>query len=425
MRSLISTDLSALPAKKKTTLLQVLRQYSNFWLKSIVLLRLREFITTGLVFLIVSPLFCKAAAATCSSSIPEPPADIASKVEWLWTNKIKPTVTSGQGLNTFFDQLYATNDPGKFQVCIRWDSHSALTPEKRDCIENMLQRHMGQWTTSMKGYDGWPWDTVTLRVSGWAVYSASDLKWTAEENNNVPIYPGDVSFENAPQCPQACGRFFHTGKTETWSKCPGGVKNHYDFSSWHSDQMDGMGCGSNWGQRTKADATLSGCSGQMIIISHEMGHGFYMPDFYDFTVPGGNPKCVMVAGSASSPQPYDVWCIRRIYSELKRMPGRFPEMVGVKKTNERPLIELSANIDYYAVHAEQGYLKIIPRFSVNSEVQIHIYDVSGRVILTQKRSEGILHSVEIGLLKNLRGGLYIVSITGGGFDESHRINVAD
>jgi hypothetical protein len=67
--------------------------------------------------------------------------------------------------------------------------------------------------------------------------------------------------------------------------------------------MDGMGFGSNWGQRTKADATLSGCDGQMGIISHEMGHGFFMPDFYDFTVPGGNLKCVMVAGSAVSPQP--------------------------------------------------------------------------------------------------------------------------
>ena len=103
---------------------------------------------------------------------------VAEKVDWIWENVIRSTVMGrGRGGYTnFFDQLHADAAMGKFQVCIRWDSRSEnVSVEKRDCIEEMLQRHMKEWTDAMIGHDGWPWIDIPVRISGWAGYSSSNF----------------------------------------------------------------------------------------------------------------------------------------------------------------------------------------------------------------------------------------------------------
>ena len=58
---------------------------------------------------------------------------------------------------------------------------------------------------------------------------------------------------------------------------------------------------------------------QLTIVSHEMGHGFGLPDFYkpeeepskDF------PVCIMKAGSAHEVTPADGWMLRRVYENLR------------------------------------------------------------------------------------------------------------
>ncbi|MBN1131226.1 MAG: hypothetical protein JXA71_19705 [Chitinispirillaceae bacterium] len=372
------------------------------------------------VFCISSLTFSSGTSSGWPSNIPKPADEtVATKVNWIWNNVIKQTVTEGRGRGTytnFFDQLHASAAMGKFQVCIRWDSHSKVTPAQRDCIEGMLQRIMGNWTTVMKGYDGWPWDTIPIRISGWACYNASDLGWTADQNNGVPIYPGDVSFENAPQCPQNCGRFFHTDKNYTYPNCSGGAKNHYDFSSWHSDVMDGPGFGSDWGQRTRANATLSGCSGHMGIIQHEMGHGFYLPDFYDWTCPGGNPACVMNAGSSMYVTEYDKWMLRRVYSEMKRQSGRLP---AVKVTaTAKP----ATYRNQFIVEAVHGVISIKAPTGTSRSLQVGIYNLSGKSLA----SAAFSNVEKASLAKVFAHGMYVVKITGSSINkEVHRINIAD
>ena len=79
--------------------------------RSLPLFRAKAFRIAGLrLFLFALILYGAAAAAT--DAIPAPPADLADKVDWLWKNKIKPTVMSGQGLNNFFDQLFAASAQG-------------------------------------------------------------------------------------------------------------------------------------------------------------------------------------------------------------------------------------------------------------------------------------------------------------------------
>lgn len=363
-------------------------------------------------------------AGAWPSDIPKPDDEtVATKVDWIWNNVIKRTVTgSGRGTyNTFFDQLHADAAMGKFQVCIRWDSDLVLSSTQRDKMESMLNRMLGQWTSKLKGYDGWPWDTIPVRISGWAGYRQSNFKWT-EDDNGVPIYIGDVSFENAPQCPQNCGRFFHTDQHYTYPNCNGGAKNHYDWSSWHSDTMPGMGFGSDWGQRTQAKSTISGMDGQMGIILHEMGHGFFLPDFYDVSVPGGNPRCVMVSGSAFEVTEYDEWMLKRVYSELKRIPGRFPKVaVGTRQSTQVVAASKRGSVNF-TVSTEQGQLRISPVESTDQALSITMYDISGRRTMSYSLPHGIRYTTAVGSLQGLNEGLCVVKITGKNCREVHSIN---
>lgn len=353
------------------------------------------------------------------SDIPKPSdPTVEAKVDYIWENVIGPTVTGGGrgSFNTFFDILHASAAMGTFQVCIRWDSDSVLSSTQRDKMESMLNRMMGQWTSKLKGYDGWPWDTIPVRISGWAGYRESNFEWT-ESDNGVPVYIGDVSFENAPQCSQACGRFFHTDRDYTYPNCPGGAENHYDFSSWHSDpsKMDGMGFGSDWGQRTLANATISGMDGHMGIMLHEMGHGYYLPDFYDVSVPGGNPSCVMNAGSAMEVTPYDEWMLKRVYSELKRIPGRLPEIEITSTVSPKHV----AYRHTFLVSSTDGRIRIKTLNNTSRQFQVSVYDQSGRSSMPSHRFEGN----NVLLSRCFARGMYLVNITSGNLNEVHRVNI--
>lgn len=358
-------------------------------------------------------------AASWPSDIPKPSdPTVESKVDYIWENVIKPTVTGRDrgSYNTFFDQLYADAAMGTFQVCIRWDSDSdILSPTQRDQMESMLNRMMGQWTSKLKGYDGWPWDTIPVRISGWAGYNERNFEWS-ESDNGVPLYIGDNSFENAPQCPQSCGRFFHTDQNYTYPDCPGGAKNHYDWSSWHSKNMDGMGFGSDWGQRTMANATISGMNDQMGILLHEMGHGYFLPDFYTVSVPGGNPSCVMNAGSAFNVTAYDEWMLKRVYSELKRIPGRFPELTTATVHNRKVL---QTPVNRFTVSPMKGSISIRTQNSLTGRVTIDIFNPAGKSVLSEVLPQGT-YSFDS---ERLKRGMYMVKISCNNVDEVHRVTV--
>lgn len=60
------------------------------------------------------------------------------------------------------------------------------------------------------------------------------------------------------------------------------------------------------------------------IFSHEVGHGFGFPDYYNWSTwaPGvPAPPSIMVAGAQQRVTDWDSWMLRRTWTELKRNRG--------------------------------------------------------------------------------------------------------
>jgi hypothetical protein len=230
----------------------------------------------------------------------------------------RPTSASIENFrNTILDQLFAAG--GELRYCVRWDSSTTASAAVRDQIEPMLERSLNHWFSELIGHDCWPYDQpIPVSVTGWAVRDRALLDWPDGEVPNVPVYVGDIR-ENAPQCPQACGRFFNR-ETTTYPDCPGGADSHYDMSLWLTDGFSG-GVGGDWGQRMATSYIVNNAANDnLIILLHEIGHGFGFPDYYNWNVwaPGvDSPNSVMVAGRSPSVTDWDAWMLRHTWSALK------------------------------------------------------------------------------------------------------------
>lgn len=258
-------------------------------------------------------------------AVPQPPAAYQQTLDLTWREMTggfegltgaRPRSASVQTFrNTILDQLFASD--GTLRYCVRWDSSSNVSPTVRDQIGPALQRNMDAWFTKLGGYDRWPHATPPrVKVTGWAVRNRNQLQWS---DNSVPVYVNDIR-ENAPQCAATCGRFFNRQDGYQYPNCPGGFDNHYDMSLWLTDGFGG-GAGGDWGQRLGTSGFLNSLgSGTNTIVLHEIGHGFGMPDYYNWSVwaPGvAAPNSVMVAGRAREVTDWDTWMFRRIWTELK------------------------------------------------------------------------------------------------------------
>ena len=118
--------------------------------------------------------------------------------------------------------------PGHGQRRLSSTTASAGTPARRSappCATRSTPRCRASsrsgWT-SWSGHNAWPYANVPVRVVGWAVRDRSQLQWT---DTSVDIYVNNIR-ENAPQCAEPCGRFFH--QDGNYSGCPGGAARHYD-----------------------------------------------------------------------------------------------------------------------------------------------------------------------------------------------------
>ncbi|MBN1129669.1 MAG: T9SS type A sorting domain-containing protein [Chitinispirillaceae bacterium] len=339
---------------------------------------------------------------------------MATKIDWIWENKMKSWTTRER--YTFIDQLFANAAMGKYQVCVRWDSDSVITPTKRDQIESMLSRHMGQWTSCLKGFDGWPWDTVPVKVIGWAVRSRSTLQWTDAESP-APVYV-NILDGGAPSCDRNCSRASNTSLTATYPNCPGGAANHWDWYSWQKQGIGMTGFGGPAGQQNDAGTTLRNTTGQLHIVLHEMGHGFTLCDFYDDDVPGGDPVCVMNAGTASTVTEYDRWMLRRIWSEIKRIPGRLPTVAVVAAGQAARVVK------HFTVFAEHGQVLIHAVDGTHQTVQVSMFDLSGKVIASGTLGQNISITLAGQGGARIGRGTYLVKIRGNSLNEVHRIMVA-
>lgn len=176
--------------------------------------------------------------------------------------------------NFIWDQVFATG--GQLNYCIRWDSAGTLTASRVVEIEETLEELANIWFQFLEGYNCWPFGHIPVKVVGVAVAERQRASWG--DGESVPVYVGDFR-EDAPQCPEACGRFFHTDGD--YSGCAGGFDAHYDLSLWLTDGFEAA-VGSDWGQRMAPESFNLDDLAWMSI--HEFGHGLGYPDYYNWDV---------------------------------------------------------------------------------------------------------------------------------------------
>jgi hypothetical protein len=239
-----------------------------------------------------------------------PPSNLVQPLNEVWAH-VEDTYNLNFR-NFGWDQIMATG--GKINYCVRWDSQNTVTVQTRDAIEAKLQQQYDVWFDQMAGFSEFPFDQIDVNVVGWAARDRNLLQWN---DTSVDVYIGDIR-ENAPQCAEACGRFFH--QDGNYSQCPGGASHHYDQSLWLTQGMGG-GAGGDWGQRMGQEYFVNSLnSNQITIYLHELGHTFGLDDFYDWT-PTGQCCFIMNAGSSATVTEFDVWMLRDWWRHLKSRYG--------------------------------------------------------------------------------------------------------
>ncbi|TQL01286.1 cellulose binding domain-containing protein [Cellulomonas sp. SLBN-39] len=255
-------------------------------------------------------------SATPAPAVWNPPASLAPALAEVWAHQ-EQTYNNGNLYafrNYGWDQVIANG--GYLNVCVRWDSTKPVSAALRDKIERVYAEQYQAWFDHLLNADGstwnsWPYREVDVKVVGWAVRDRSLLQW---DDAAMPVYVGDIR-EDAPQCPEDLGRFFHQD-----GRYPGGEELHYDQSLWLTDGFGG-GAGGDWGQRMGTEYFLGAIDSPSItILQHEMGHTFGLDDFYDWT-PTGVSKFVMRAGSSASITEFDGWMLRDWWRHLKPRYG--------------------------------------------------------------------------------------------------------
>lgn len=230
-------------------------------------------------------------------------------VDWVWEKRMSTYVP--QFTNYIFDQLHTNN--GSLTYCVRWDSTESLSKSVASKFEAMLNRQFKAWNQWLIGYDCWPFNEIDVKVVGFAVRDASLLDWS--DDSLGKIYEGVLDSDGIPQCPTACYKHQNFEASADTSACEG---TPFDMSLWPTLGMGG-GAGGDWGQRVDAESMLSTIDDdQLVIVAHEIGHGFGLPDFYETTDKPANdfPKCIMEAGASMTITPGDGWMLRRVYEHI-------------------------------------------------------------------------------------------------------------
>ncbi|KAG3196942.1 hypothetical protein PC128_g7241 [Phytophthora cactorum] len=230
--------------------------------------------------------------------------------DWVWTQRMSKYVP--QFKNYIFDQL--VNNKGKLSYCVRWDSTNKLSKTVASKFEAMLNRQFKAWNEWLIGYDCWPFETIEVKIVGWATRDASLFDW--KDDSLGTIYTTEKDADGVPQCPEACYKHKDFAANADTSSCKG---EPFDMSLWPT-MGQGGGAGGDWGQRVdEASMIASIDQEQLIIVAHEIGHGFGLPDFYETTDQPNEdfPVCVMKSGSSPKVTPGDGWMLRRVLEHIK------------------------------------------------------------------------------------------------------------
>lgn len=196
-------------------------------------------------------------------------------------------------------------------VCVRWDSGSKTTAAEREKIISAYKAQYQKWFNWLYGFDGFPYSNIEINIVGWAVKDKSIFEGTA----SYPVYTRKDT-DGVPMCDIGCSRDAHLDSD--YSNCNGSFDNHFDQSLWLTDGLEGD-FGYSWGQQIGKEYMLNNLASSNIhILLHEMGHGFGLDDFYDWT-PAGVTKFIMLAGASMEIADFDGWMFRNWWYEINRI----------------------------------------------------------------------------------------------------------
>ncbi|MDE5753009.1 MAG: hypothetical protein K2H89_00465 [Oscillospiraceae bacterium] len=269
------------------------------------------------------------------------PEEYQEPAEWIWQNRcIYENSTSRR--NTIFDQIDAGK--GTLNFVVRWQSYKTITYEQRQQFEKLASDAVNAWNDYLKGYDGWKYDHIDVKIVGWAVLDKSCLLDLHEDeivyDNLISDYDSQYDTSNGyetipdklPSAPSELSRFDHF--SESGYEYPGGLDKRFDMYIWATQGFPAIGgAGGDWGQRLSDDAYINMLDGTNIhVLEHEIGHGFGITDFYGENgtnsgpPPAGFPDdgtSIMMAGSSTKITTFDGWLLRYIWSQIKDEEGRF------------------------------------------------------------------------------------------------------
>ena len=266
------------------------------------------------------------------------PENYKEPMEWIWQHRFVREGSTSRW-NTIFDQIVAGK--GTLNFVVRWQSYKTVTYEQRQQFEKMASDCINAWNDYLKGYDGWQYDHIDVKVVGWAVLDKSCLLDLHDDevvwDNLIEPYDSQYDTSNGyetipdklPSAPSELSRFDHF--TDKNYQYPG---TRFDMYLWCTQGFPAIGgAGGDWGQRMSDDAYLGMLGGQNLhVLEHEIGHGFGITDFYGgegeqdgYPVGGfpGNGTSIMMAGSSMEITDFDGWMLRYIWSNIKDEAGRF------------------------------------------------------------------------------------------------------
>jgi hypothetical protein len=216
---------------------------------------------------------------------------------------------------------------GQINLCVRWGATTAPSASVKSGIASAFQVWFNDWFSNLAGYYCFPYSTITVKVTGWAV-KPGNTGWVSDLDSSIKVYtetdPGSDP-PGEPKCADACSFF------ENWShsfpNCPGGEAFHNDYWVWLDDNLPGSGAaavGGDWGVRLPVSSFINvmGKSNQM--LAHELGHGFGFQDYYsDWTGarPAGSSLMFSFSTSSQVPTTADRWLLRRTWEETKALRG--------------------------------------------------------------------------------------------------------
>lgn len=263
-----------------------------------------------------------------AASLSDMPEALRPSIEWVYNNRMLKENSVGRK-NLIFDQIFAGK--GTINYVVRWQSPKNLTLQQRQDIERMLGRQLNNWIKHLKGYDGWPYGDIPVKVVGWAVANPAQI---LNKQPHEIVYTQTIVDELSrtdpripsalPVAPSALSRFEHFNDRNY--VYPGGLDKRFDMYLWATANFGG-GAGGDWGQRMSDEYILSTVNNYEVhIMEHEIGHGFGLPDFYGAQdrPPGGFPlPTIMWAGNSTTITDWDAWLLRYTWSQIKKDAQRF------------------------------------------------------------------------------------------------------